>query len=65
MFEVGYPSITKNYTDGDNLEGMPFPSMINVSCTHYVLIVEPGTLWTKWWKNPSDVTLYQFVSIVA
>lgn len=37
---IGYPSITKNYTDGDNLE---------------------GTLWTKWWKNPEDVTLYQFM----
>ncbi|KAI0391444.1 tRNA synthetases class I (M)-domain-containing protein [Xylariaceae sp. FL0594] len=37
---IGYPSITKNYTDGDNLE---------------------GTLWTKWWKNPKDVTLYQFM----
>ncbi|KAI1421904.1 tRNA synthetases class I (M)-domain-containing protein [Xylaria sp. FL1777] len=36
---IGYPSITKNYTDGNNLE---------------------GTLWTKWWKNPEDVTLYQF-----
>ncbi|KAF2963783.1 hypothetical protein GQX73_g9803 [Xylaria multiplex] len=37
---IGYPSITKNYTDGSNLE---------------------GTLWTKWWKNPEDVTLYQFM----
>ncbi|KAI0535392.1 tRNA synthetases class I (M)-domain-containing protein [Xylaria digitata] len=37
---IGYPSITKNHTDGDNLE---------------------GTLWTKWWKNPEDVTLYQFM----
>ncbi|KAI0469255.1 methionyl-tRNA synthetase-like protein [Xylaria cf. heliscus] len=37
---IGYPSITKIYTDGDD------PS---------------GTNWEKWWKNPKDVTLYQFM----
>ncbi|RWA10933.1 hypothetical protein EKO27_g4194 [Xylaria grammica] len=37
---IGYPSITKNYTDGSDLE---------------------GKLWEKWWKNPEDVTLYQFM----
>ncbi|KAI1168669.1 methionyl-tRNA synthetase-like protein [Nemania serpens] len=37
---IGYPSITKIYTDGDNLA---------------------GTNWEKWWKNPEDVTLYQFM----
>ncbi|KAI1822143.1 methionyl-tRNA synthetase-like protein [Xylaria intraflava] len=37
---IGYPSITKTYTDGDNLS---------------------GTNWEKWWKNPKDVTLYQFM----
>ncbi|KAJ8129972.1 hypothetical protein O1611_g3659 [Lasiodiplodia mahajangana] len=37
---IGYPSITKTYTDGDDLS---------------------GTNWEKWWKNPKDVTLYQFM----
>ncbi|KAI0205601.1 methionyl-tRNA synthetase [Astrocystis sublimbata] len=37
---IGYPSITKAYTDG----GDP-----------------AGTNWEKWWKNPEDVTLYQFM----
>ncbi|KAI2640243.1 methionyl-tRNA synthetase [Xylaria nigripes] len=37
---IGYPSITKTYTDRDNLA---------------------GTNWKKWWKNPKDVTLYQFM----
>ncbi|KAI8947374.1 methionyl-tRNA synthetase-like protein [Xylaria longipes] len=37
---IGYPSITKMYTDRDD------PS---------------GTNWEKWWKNPEDVTLYQFM----
>ncbi|KAI1745797.1 methionyl-tRNA synthetase-like protein [Xylaria scruposa] len=37
---IGYPSITKAYTDGDDLS---------------------GTNWEKWWKNPEDVTLYQFM----
>lgn len=37
---IGYISITKNYTDGNNLEGKN---------------------WEQWWKNPKDVTLYQFM----
>ncbi|KAI0877529.1 methionyl-tRNA synthetase-like protein [Hypoxylon argillaceum] len=37
---IGYPSITKMYTDGDDLSGKN---------------------WEKWWKNPKDVTLYQFM----
>ncbi|KAK4252143.1 tRNA synthetases class I (M)-domain-containing protein [Corynascus novoguineensis] len=37
---IGYPSITKTYTDADNLEGKN---------------------WEKWWKNPDDVSLYQFM----
>ncbi|KAI0182977.1 tRNA synthetases class I (M)-domain-containing protein [Xylaria flabelliformis] len=37
---IGYPSITRRYTDGDDLS---------------------GTNWEKWWKNPKDVTLYQFM----
>ncbi|KAJ9203718.1 hypothetical protein DTO166G4_6650 [Paecilomyces variotii] len=37
---IGYMSITKNYTDGDNLS---------------------GTNWEKWWKNPEQVSLYQFM----
>ncbi|KAI0406358.1 methionyl-tRNA synthetase [Xylaria palmicola] len=37
---IGYPSITKNYTDRDDLS---------------------GNNWEKWWKNPKDVTLYQFM----
>ncbi|KAI0451867.1 methionyl-tRNA synthetase-like protein [Xylaria acuta] len=37
---IGYPSITKAYTDGDDLS---------------------GSNWEKWWKNPKDVTLYQFM----
>ncbi|KAI1125938.1 tRNA synthetases class I (M)-domain-containing protein [Nemania abortiva] len=37
---IGYPSITKAYTDGDDLS---------------------GSNWEKWWKNPKEVTLYQFM----
>ncbi|KAI9900461.1 hypothetical protein N3K66_004723 [Trichothecium roseum] len=37
---IGYPSITKTYTDGDNLE---------------------GTNWEKWWRNPEEVSLFQFL----
>ncbi|KAH8159942.1 hypothetical protein CIB48_g8303 [Xylaria polymorpha] len=37
---IGYPSITKTYTDRDDPSGMN---------------------WEKWWKNPKDVTLYQFM----
>ncbi|KAI0143162.1 methionyl-tRNA synthetase-like protein [Xylariaceae sp. FL1272] len=37
---IGYPSITKTYTDGDNLD---------------------GSNWEQWWKNPDNVTLYQFM----
>ncbi|KAK4460325.1 putative methionyl-tRNA synthetase, cytoplasmic [Cladorrhinum samala] len=37
---IGYPSITKTYTDAGN------PS---------------GNSWEKWWKNPEDVSLYQFM----
>ncbi|KAI1320509.1 methionyl-tRNA synthetase-like protein [Xylariaceae sp. FL0255] len=37
---IGYPSITKTYTDGDNLD---------------------GTNWERWWKDPENVTLYQFM----
>ncbi|KAI1178832.1 tRNA synthetases class I (M)-domain-containing protein [Nemania sp. FL0916] len=37
---IGYPSITKTYTDRDDLS---------------------GNNWEKWWKNPKDVTLYQFM----
>jgi methionyl-tRNA synthetase len=37
---VGYPSITKTYTDPGNLA---------------------GSNWEKWWKNPEDVSLYQFM----
>jgi methionyl-tRNA synthetase len=37
---VGYPSITRTYTDPGNLA---------------------GTNWEKWWKNPEDVSLYQFM----
>jgi methionyl-tRNA synthetase len=37
---IGYVSITKTYTDGDNLE---------------------GNNWEKWWKNPENVKLYQFM----
>jgi methionyl-tRNA synthetase len=37
---IGYMSITKNYTDGDDLAGKK---------------------WEQWWKNPSDVSLYQFM----
>jgi methionyl-tRNA synthetase len=37
---VGYPSITKTYTDPGNLD---------------------GTNWEEWWKNPEDVSLYQFM----
>lgn len=38
--QIGYPSITKTYTDGDDLS---------------------GTKWEQWWKNPENVTLYQFM----
>lgn len=37
---IGYPSITKCYTDGGNPEGRN---------------------WEKWWKNPKEVSLYQFM----
>lgn len=37
---IGYISITKNYTDKENLAGKN---------------------WEKWWKNPDDVSLYQFM----
>ncbi|KXX78955.1 Methionine--tRNA ligase, cytoplasmic [Madurella mycetomatis] len=37
---IGYPSITKTYTDAGNPE---------------------GSNWEKWWKNPEDVSLYQFM----
>ncbi|KAL1848586.1 hypothetical protein Plec18167_002210 [Paecilomyces lecythidis] len=37
---IGYMSITKNYTDRDDLS---------------------GTNWEKWWKNPDQVSLYQFM----
>jgi methionyl-tRNA synthetase len=37
---VGYPSITKTFTDAGNPE---------------------GSNWEKWWKNPDDVSLYQFM----
>ena len=37
---IGYPSITKTYTDGDDLN---------------------GTNWEKWWRNPEEVSLYQFL----
>lgn len=37
---VGYPSITKCYTDGDDLSGKN---------------------WEQWWKNPDNVSLYQFM----
>jgi len=37
---IGYPSITKTYTDAGNLAGKN---------------------WEKWWKNPDDVSLYQFM----
>jgi methionyl-tRNA synthetase len=37
---IGYPSITRTYTDPGNLA---------------------GTNWEKWWKNPDDVSLYQFM----
>ncbi|KAH7157599.1 tRNA synthetases class I (M)-domain-containing protein [Dactylonectria estremocensis] len=37
---IGYVSITKTYTDGDNLE---------------------GNNWEKWWRNPDNVKLYQFM----
>jgi methionyl-tRNA synthetase len=33
-------SITKTYTDGDDLG---------------------GTKWEQWWKNPDNVSLYQFM----
>ncbi|EGS20831.1 methionyl-tRNA synthetase-like protein [Thermochaetoides thermophila DSM 1495] len=37
---VGYPSITKTFTDAGNPEGKN---------------------WEKWWKNPDEVSLYQFM----
>jgi methionyl-tRNA synthetase len=37
---IGYPSITRTYTDPGNLA---------------------GSNWEKWWKNPDDVSLYQFM----
>jgi methionyl-tRNA synthetase len=37
---IGYVSITKTHTDGDN---------------------RAGNNWEKWWKNPDDVSLYQFM----
>ncbi|KAK7421284.1 hypothetical protein QQZ08_010000 [Neonectria magnoliae] len=37
---IGYMSITKCYTDGDDLA---------------------GNNWEKWWKNPKNVKLYQFM----
>lgn len=37
---IGYVSITKAYTDGDDLA---------------------GTKWEQWWKNPENVSLYQFM----
>ncbi|KAI1645422.1 tRNA synthetases class I (M)-domain-containing protein [Daldinia loculata] len=37
---IGYPSITKCYTDRDD------PS---------------GKNWERWWKNPDNVSLYQFM----
>ncbi|KAK7752644.1 hypothetical protein SLS62_005413 [Diatrype stigma] len=37
---IGYVSITKAYTDGDDLT---------------------GTKWEQWWKNPENVSLYQFM----
>ncbi|KAL2127375.1 hypothetical protein VTI74DRAFT_10834 [Chaetomium olivicolor] len=37
---IGYPSITKTYTDAGNPE---------------------GSNWEKWWKNPEEVSLYQFM----
>jgi methionyl-tRNA synthetase len=37
---IGYVSITKTYTDGDDLSGKK---------------------WEQWWKNPNEVSLYQFM----
>lgn len=37
---IGYMSITKTYTDRDDLSGKK---------------------WEQWWKNPHDVSLYQFM----
>ncbi|KAI2619273.1 tRNA synthetases class I (M)-domain-containing protein [Hypoxylon sp. NC1633] len=37
---IGYPSITKCYTDKDDTTGKN---------------------WERWWKNPEDVSLYQFM----
>lgn len=37
---IGYVSITKTYTDGDNVVGKE---------------------WEKWWLNPENVKLYQFL----
>lgn len=37
---VGYPSITKTYTDAGNPD---------------------GSNWEKWWKDPDNVSLYQFM----
>ncbi|KAK3937367.1 tRNA synthetases class I (M)-domain-containing protein [Diplogelasinospora grovesii] len=37
---IGYVSITKNYTDREDLAGKK---------------------WEQWWRNPDDVSLYQFM----
>jgi len=37
---IGYPSITKTYTDAGNPD---------------------GSNWEKWWKDPDNVSLYQFM----
>jgi methionyl-tRNA synthetase len=37
---IGYVSITKSYTDGEDVN---------------------GTNWEKWWKNPDNVDLFQFM----
>ena len=37
---IGYVSITKSYTDKDDMT---------------------GTKWEQWWRNPENVSLYQFM----
>ena len=37
---IGYVSITRNYTDGDDTS---------------------GTNWEQWWRNPDNVTYFQFM----
>ncbi|KAI9149495.1 Methionine--tRNA ligase, cytoplasmic [Paramyrothecium foliicola] len=37
---IGYVSITKSYTDGDDVN---------------------GNKWEQWWKNPENVSLFQFM----